>query len=423
MNDIAPPAAELTAEIFAPENLSCPHAIWAKLRDQCPVTKVALPQPQEGVFLVSRKTDIEFVASHPEIFTSEADTRVWRWGGDLGPDFHDIFADGGFDLVHTIVTSDPPRAHKYRMIALEALSPAKVKVRAPALQGIIDELIAAMPEGEAFDFRAAFSVPLPLRAILNVFGLPQADGDFIYWFTCEHLSLVDPTTPLAKAQDNARALVQAQKYLAAKINQCRASPADNFLSYVANWRDAAGNLLSMEEAFSMAFVTLIGGNETTRNALSTAAFLLAQDRALWDRLVAEPALVPAFCEEVVRYGSPATMTPRQVKADTELAGTPMPEGAAVYILWGSGSHDERFFEAPEQIRLDQKNGRAHTSFGSGVHHCAGVHLARAELIMSVNAWLKAFERIELAKPAAEIKYDSVFAIRALTELPMRVVRR
>jgi cytochrome P450 len=417
------PADELTAEIFSPPNLSCPHATWAKLRDQCPVARVNLPGPEEGSFIVSRKVDIEFIGRHPEIFKSEADTRVWRWGGDLGPDFEPIFADGGYKLVHTIVTSDPPRAGKYRAIALEALSPVKVKSRATMLQALIDELIASMTESVPFDFREAFTVPLPLRAIIKVFGLPVADADFIYRFTCDHLSMVDLTTPLAVAQENARSLVSAQKYLAAKIEACRANPDDHFLSYVANWRDEDGNMLSMEEALSMAFVTLIGGNETTRNALSTAALLLARDRSLWDQLAADRSRVPVFCEEVVRYGSPAIMTPRQVAQDTELAGTPMRKGAAVYVLWGSGSHDEAYFEAPEQFRLDRKNGRNHTSFGAGVHHCAGIHLARAELTMSVSSWLDAFESIQLAVPAEQLRYEPMFAIRSLPKLPVRIVRK
>jgi cytochrome P450 len=423
LNDSKSRDEKLTAEVFAPHNLSCPHATWAKLRNECPVARVELPGPEEGSYLVARKADIEFISQHPEIFKSEVDTRVWRWGGDLGPDFAEIFADGGYKLVHTIVTSDPPRAGKYRSIALEALSLGKVKALAPMLQGLIDELIAAIPDGETFDIREAFAVPLPLRAIIKVFGLPLEDADFIYWFTCEHLSMMDLSTPVPIAQKNARALVSAQKYLAAKIAAYRAQPADNFLSFMANWRDEHGELLSMEEALSMAFVTLIGGNETTRNALATGAYLLASDRSLWDQLVADRSRVPAFCEEVVRYGTPATVTPRQVAVDTELAGTLMPKGAAVYVLWGSGSHDERYFEAAGEFRLDRKNGRNHTSFGAGVHHCAGIHLARAELVMSVNSWLDAFESIKLAVPAAQIEYDPMFQIRALPKVPVQVVRR
>lgn len=416
-------APDLTAEIFTPANLSCPHATWAKLRDQCPVPRVNLPGPDAGTYLITRKADIEFVASHPEIFASEVSPDVWRWGSDLGPDFADIFADGGYTPIHTVVTSDPPRAHKYRMIALEALAPARVKKRAGDLQKIVDDLIAPMPEGEVFDFRAAFTVPVPLQAIISVFGLPLEDSEFIYDFTCAHLSMVDPITPLETARDNARLFVAAQKYLIEKLDQYRKAPEVNFLSYIANWRSKEGEALSTEEALSMAFVTLIGGNETTRNALSTAMYVLARDPELWARLDADRDLIPSFCEEIVRFGSPATMTPRQVVQDTVLNGTPMAKGAAVYVLWGSGSHDDTAFDAPGEIQLGRPNGRAHTSFGYGVHHCAGIHFARLEMIMSVGAWLDAFESVELVAPEGGLDYEPAFAIRALPQVPVRVKRR
>lgn len=418
-----PSSEQLTAELLAPEALACPHALWAKLRSQCPVARVDLPGPTGGAFLVSRKADLEFVGKHPELFSSEVSHEVWRWGSDLGPELSPILRDGGYDLVHTIVSCDPPKAHRYRKIALEALGPARVKARAGQLQGIVDDLIAALPEGEPVDFRARFAVPFPLKAILAVFGLKAEDEDSIYQASCALLSLVDPITPIEQAKHDVREIVSTQQRLAPLIEGYRVEPADNFLSFVANARDENGDLLSMAEALSMAFVTLAGGNETTRNALASAAFELARDRSLWDRLVADPASVPAFVDEIVRFSSPATVTARQVAQDTELAGTPMEKGAAVFLLWGSGSHDETAFEKPEEIRLNRANGRTHTSFGAGVHHCAGISLARTEIEMSVRAWLATFESMTLAVPESTIGYDPVFAIRALPELPLILRRR
>ena len=416
-------AAALGEELFTAQSMSCPHALWRRMRDESPVPKVKFSHSGKAGYLVTRKQDIEFVASHPEIFSSEVDASVWRWGNDFGPEFADIFADGGYQPVHTIVTSDPPRAQKYRKIVLEALSPARIGARRPALQAIVDGLIGKLPgDGVAFDFRKCFAIPLPLSAIMDVFGLPESHADFIFEFSSDFLSLVDPTTPLTTARENAKSLVAAQKYLAPMIERYRAEPADNFLSFVANVRDDEGRVLSLAEALSIALITVIGGNETTRNALATAAYELARRKDVWSALKLEPAKVAAFAEEIVRYGSPATVTPRQLLQDAELAGTKMPKGAAVYILWGSGSHDERAFDGPESIRLDRKGGRNHTSFGFGVHHCAGIHLARAELKLSIEAWLREFESIDLAIPEAELHYAASWAIRALDTLPVTVTR-
>jgi cytochrome P450 len=393
------------------------------LREEAPVAWVDLPGPTGGAYLISRKADLEFVAKHPELFSSEVGHEVWRWGGDLGPELSPIIRDGGYDLVHTIVSSDPPRAHRYRKIALEALGPSRIKARISQLQGIVDALLAALPEGEPVDFRERFAVPFPLKAILAVFGLGPDEEDSIYQASCALLSLVDPITPIEQAKRDLATIVSTQKLLAPLIERYRAEPAENFLSFVANARDENGELLSMAEALSMAFVTLAGGNETTRNTLASAAFELVRDRSLWDKLVADPARVTAFVDEIVRFSSPATVTARQVAQDTSLGGIVMEKGAAVFMLWGSGSHDETAFECPGEIRLDRANGRTHTSFGAGVHHCAGITLARTEIEMSVRSWLATFERMELAVPEAEVRYDPVFAIRALYALPLILTRR
>lgn len=419
------PDEELSAELFKPENLSCPHAMWAKIRQECPVPQVALPGPKEGVFLISRKEDLEFAGKHPEIFSSEVGAEVWRWGGKLGPELDPIIEDGGYELVHTIVSSDPPRAFRFRKIALEALSPARVRARASDVQAIIDTLLAKIPENEEVDFRARFAVPLPIHVLMAVFGIDKDREEFVYRFSSALLSLVDPITPIEQAKKDLQEVVAAQKFLASLIEQYRKEPADNFLSFIANARDedADNELLSMEEALSMAFITLAGGSETIRNAIATAAFELAHRRPLWEELRDDPDKIDAFVEEVVRFGSPATITARQVAQDTELGGTSLPKGAAAFMLWGSGSHDEAFFEKPEEFRLDRPEGRRHTSFGAGVHHCAGIHLARAELGLSVRSWLDTFESMELAVPESEIRYDPVFAIRALSALPLIFKRR
>ncbi|MET0544780.1 MAG: cytochrome P450 [Caulobacterales bacterium] len=418
------PNEALSREFFKPENIACPFETWRKLRQECPVPYMQAPGGGSGAFLITRKEDVEYVSQHPEIFTSEVTADVWRWGNDLPPELMKIIDEqGGYKIVHTIVTSDPPRSALYRRIAIEALSVGKVNARAGAIQSIIDELIANIPDDTPIDFREKFAVPLPLRVILDLFGLPREDSQFVYDCTCAIIHMVDPITPIDEAKPSLMQVIAGQKYLAQRIEKYRETPEDNFLSYVANARNNDGALLSMEEAISVAFITMIGGNETTRNALSSMAYELARDPNMWRRLQADESLIPVFIEEAVRQGSPATLTPRQVAQDTELNGTPMPKGAPVYVLWASGSHDERYFEDANTIRLDRTNGRQHTSFGFGVHHCAGVHLARKELEMSLRAWLKAFESMEFAVPQEDVLFAPSFGVRQLYALPLRLKRK
>jgi cytochrome P450 len=91
-------------------------------------------------------------------------------------------------------------------------------------------------------------------------------------------------------------------------------------------------------------------------------------------------------------------------------------------MWASAGHDEETFGHPFEIDLDRRNKRAHLTFGMGVHHCVGSYLARAEMNIAVQSWLRDFDKVELALPASEVKFDPIFAFQAFSDLPIKVTR-
>jgi cytochrome P450 len=170
----------------------------------------------------------------------------------------------------------------------------------------------------------------------------------------------------------------------------------------------------------MAMVTIIGGNETTRNGLGTVALALARDSGLRARLRENGDRIPIFIEEALRLDAPATTTARTVLQDTELGGTTLPKGAGLLLLWGSACRDEAAFRSPDNLDMTRSNARAHSAFGHGIHFCAGSQLARIELTLSVQHWLRDFETFELAVPESEVNYASVLGFRGLPSLPVRL---
>jgi cytochrome P450 len=412
-----------TYQPFDARTLSCPHAAWAMLRRESPVHKIDIPGMPVESFFVTRKQDLQYVCDHPEIFSSSPPAAAWRWGPDMGPDLNAIFDDGGWRPVHTFVTSDPPEHPTYRRVISAGMTPRKVDALAPAIQEIIDELTQALRSGETVDFMQAYAVPLPLRVIGIILGLPRKDDKFLSDFADAYMRMVDPTYPLEAAAAATREVVEGQRYLADLLLKYREAPADNLMSEYANARNAEGELMSLGEALSMATITVIGGNETTRHALGNCAYLLAKHPNLWTRLQRDRAKIPSFVEEALRTHAPSTATARGVRVDTELGGTKIPKGSCLYMLWGSGSVDEAAFADPQTVDLDRQDGRGHVSFGYGSHFCAGNRLARAELIQSVSAWLDAFERIELGAPEDEIAFAPILAFRSFHKLPLRFVRK
>lgn len=405
---------------FNPDHLSAPGPGWAMLRQEAPVYQLPIPSPSP-VFLATRKRDIEAIARSTDIFSNTPVPTVWRWG-EFEPAIAEVFAEAGYKVVQTLQATDPPVSLAYRQIAEQALNRRKIIELQPEIDRIVDRLMTAIPDRETVNFVDAFAVPLPLEAICLILGMPYADAAFLKFYSDEFTHLVDPVHPLPRAIEATRTIVKGYRYFVDILDRYRRDPQDNLVSAIAT-ASINGQPLSIEEQLSMCHVLVIAGNETTRNALSSAMFVLATQPDLWARLQSERAKIPDFIEEVLRVHAPAITTPRTVLQDTEIGGIALPRGATIFAMWASGGQDEESFPEPQTIDLDRKNKRSHISFGMGVHHCVGSFLARAELLSAISQWLDDFEAVQLAVPQEAVRYDPVFAFHALSDLPIHITRR
>jgi cytochrome P450 len=416
---VATPVADLN--LLDPERLSNPHVGWATLQRESPIYRMAMPGISTSVFIVTGRALIERIARDTDHFSSAPVGEVWRWG-DFPQEIEALFAAKGYKVVHTTVTSDPPEHKKYRSIVETALSPQRITALRPRIVHLVDELMLALPENESFNFVEHFSVPLPLRVICLIMGLPIKDADYIRRESDLFVQLVDPSSTHEKAMEGARAVVEGYDYFAAQIRRLRETPDDSMMSTFANARKPDGGLISMDEAISLAQVTAIGGNETTRNAISSCARILATQKQMWGALKQDRSLIATFIEEVVRTNAPASAGPRRALNDVHIDGVTIPKGSSVFLMWGAGSTDAAVLECPHMIDLYRKNKKGHTSFGFGPHFCAGNHLARAELHASIAAWLRDFEVMDLAASENEVHYEPLLGFRMLNTLPIRIIR-
>lgn len=405
---------------FAPDHLSKPADGYALMRREAPLFRMDLPGPAP-VYMATRKRDIEAIARDTATFSSTPVPSVWRWG-EFDPAIAEVFEDSGYKVVHTLQASDPPLSQVYRKIAEQALNRKKVAEMEPEISRITGRLMDALPEGEPFNFVDRFSVPLPLEVICLILGMPYEDAAFLKFYSDEFTHLVDPVHPLPRAIEATRTIVKGYRYFADMIERLQQQPDDSLTSIIAN-AEVDGVPLTIEERLSMVHVLIIAGNETTRNALSSAMLVLATRPDIWARLVDDQALVPDFVEEVLRMHAPAATTPRTVMRDTVFDGVALQRGSTVFLMWASAGQDEASFENPMQFDLDRPNKRAHITFGMGVHHCLGSFLARAELTAAVRRWIAEFEKVELAVSEEQVRYDPVFGFHSLSDLPLKITRR
>jgi cytochrome P450 family 142 subfamily A polypeptide 1 len=163
---------------------------------------------------------------------------------------------------------------------------------------------------------------------------------------------------------------------------------------------------------------LVAGNETTTTTLTTAMFMLLEAPELRARLIAEPALIPAYVEEVLRLHAPIPHLYRQVLKDTELAGVAIPKGAVVMVVYGAGNRDPAKFPSPAEIDLQRANGRQHLSFGKGVHFCIGNVLSRTELRIALEQLLQRIPAFRLDPFQPAPRWAASFQAHALENLSL-----
>lgn len=406
-----------TFEPLSPETLSQPQEFWKSMRSEDPVREIQFPGAARRFFYVSRRSDVRAVAGNHNTFSSIVPSDIWRWG-DLGPVLQPILNAEGWPIVHTIATADPPIHSTYRKLVNPLFTPKRVTVLAQQIQQAIDELLDGLPVNEPFDFMQSYAIPLPIYMIADLLGMPRSEKHLVVRFTDVFVKLVDPTSSEDVATEAIHEFAKGQKHLKSYLDQFRGQQSDVALATVANAKHDDGTPFSMEEQLSLAYLLVAAGNETTRNGLAHCAWYLARDPAIWNALKADRSKVATFVEEALRLGTPATLNPRHVMADTQVGGIDIPKGSVVFMLWGSANLDDDGLQGADKIDLDRPSPRNHVAFGYGIHTCVGAPLARRELNLSVESWLDRYETWELAVPLSQVVHEPLFGFRTFSTLPI-----
>ncbi len=163
-----------------------------------------------------------------------------------------------------------------------------------------------------------------------------------------------------------------------------------------------GERLSEQDLLGFCFLLLIAGNDTTTSLIGNGAELLARHPDQRVELVANPALIPAAVEEMVRIEAPTQALPRTATVDVQLHGTTIPEGARVMLLWGSANLDEREFPDAESFDI-HRHATRHLGFGHGIHFCLGAHLARLEVEGGLRGAARPTARLPDRRRAGEVR--------------------
>jgi cytochrome P450 len=307
------------------------------------------------------------------------------------------------------ITSDPPEHKPAKQLLLPPFTPDAMKKLEPRVRAICNELIDGFIADGKCDAAARYTKHIPVRAIAHMLGIPEKDSDlFINWIhEILELGIKDNEIFL-------RGIREMGEYFAGHIEERKKHPTDDLISTLMNARDKDGQPLSDEHVQGSLRLLLIAGIDTTWSAIGSSLWHLAKTPADRERLVAEPALMQSAVEELLRAYSPVTMA-REVMKETVISGCPVKPGNMVLLSFPAANRDPAVFPDADKVLIDRKENR-HAAFGLGIHRCVGSNLARMEMTVALEEWLKRIPDFGL-DPAGQVKW-SEGTVRGPRQLPM-----
>jgi len=355
-----------------------------------------------GFWAVSRHADVLAASTDPATFCSGHGILVEEIGR-------------AYDSPPTMMHTDPPAHTRYRSLVQPGFKPSVVRGLAPSIRAGAAELFDALPLDQPVDVVDAFAVPLPIRVIAGLLGLPAGDEERL-WRWSE--AAVPGATDWPEEERNAL-LTEMTVELLSLAAERRRSPADDVVSMLAGYEED-GESLTDDELGMFLIQLLVAGNETTRHAISGGLAALAEHPEQLERLAADRTLVPAAVEEALRWTTPVTSFLRTATTDTVLDGVAVSAGDPVLLLYASANRDPLEF-GPTAGSFDVgRQPNHHVALGHGPHFCLGAALARQELAVVLEGLVERFERLE---PAGPVERTGSSVIAGIRSAPLRLVAR
>ncbi len=348
--------------------------IWNEVREQCPV---AMTERYGRAFMPVTMDAVQQVAHDTANFSSE-------WVSVARPDAPRTPSPP--------ITSDPPEHHEHRRILLPSFSPKKIALMEDDLRQYCRDLIDEIRSGglPTADAASQYSQHIPVHGICRLLGTPESDADLFRDWIYRNFQLA-PRDNAVRVQLNA----EMSAYVYEQLAQRLAEPAVDLLTLIAH-AEIDGEPIPEELKWGYVRLLILAGIDTTWSSIGSGLWHFAQHPEQVARLVAvaddDPLWMTAI-EEVLRYYAPVTMG-RKVIGDTEVAGCPVHAGDQMLLTFPAANHDPAAFDDPEEFQLDRQKNR-HIAFGLGIHRCLGSNLARLELTVAIQEWLRAFPTFTL----------------------------
>lgn len=382
-------------------NKGIPYEIFRQLRADAPVSRTP-----SGVWFFALYDDVLEATKDIESFKSS-----FRDPGVVVPDEEQLISE-----------IPEPRHGKIRRIVNSAIAAHRLTGVETFARGLTNDLLATLLAKSGGELMEELVMPIPTSVIAQLMGVPTKD--FHLWGQWSG-DVVQGDYPTKNRTERGEGLAGAHPEFTAYVDQLISArrdalePPDDFVTRLLE-TEVDGQRLTDVEVRTLLVFMLVAGNETTRNLIGNLLVTLARDRALYERLQQEPALIPTAVEESLRLDPPTAVLLRDCIGDTVIHGVEIKRGEKVAFGIASANRDEAHYEAPDEFRLDRPDPKHHLAFGGGPHVCPGQILAKLEARVVIEEFLSRVSEIVLEPDFERVKVP-VFWANGPHVLPAKLV--
>lgn len=345
-----------------------------------------------GSWYVSSYDLLTEVLQNPELFSSRDMVQYGRMVGE------------NWDLIP--LELDPPDHSRIRLEVMPMFSPARVKVLTERIEQRVVDLIGTFKNDGGCEFVSQFATPFPVSIFLELVDLPfERYRDFVAW--------ARDGVHSGDADVRIRATLEIRDYLQSVVKDRKANPGNDVISQLLAAKEGK-EPLNDDEATGLCFMVFLGGLDTVAATLGFTFRYLASHPEARQQLRDDPSIVPSAVEEFLRAFS-VVLAKRKITRDIDFHGAPMKKGDYVTCVMGLADTDPKQFGNNEIIM--QRADNRHVGFGMGPHRCLGSHLARLELKIALDVFLREIPDFEI-KPGSHIATHGAGGLYGIDELPL-----
>jgi cytochrome P450 len=375
------PDETLFAQVLDPRNRANPYPLYAGLRET-PVSRQA-----DGSYVVSTHAALRSLIFDPRLSSEDLPpSRRPSTGNPLKDWILNPIRNRVVNAHRPLIFRDPPDHDTLRGFVMKEFTIARVRDSHAKVAALVDALIDKCRGRDTLCLVDDLSYPLPVAVICELLGVPEADeAQFHAWA----IRLATALEPDARHDEAGRREITAtfdaiSGYMRRLIRAKRRHPADDMLSGLAARGDRKNPAMGDIDLIATAILLLVAGHETTVNLITNGMLTLLRHPEELEKLKADPERAPRVIEEMLRYEPPVHFRTRKALGAIEVAGTTIPAGSSVVLLFAAGNRDPARFAHPDRFDPDRPDNQ-HFGFGGGLHYCVGAPLARIEAEIALVA--------------------------------------